>query len=79
MILLDNSIIFTSIPKIQAALHLSPAGPAWVQDAYVQAALTAGSCLLTACLLTVLGLILPGARTRSNANVRSCISVKEAR
>lgn len=34
MILLDNSIIFTAIPKIQAAMHLSPAGLAWVQDAY---------------------------------------------
>ena len=34
MILLDNSIIFTAIPKIQAAMHLSSAGLAWVQDAY---------------------------------------------
>jgi EmrB/QacA subfamily drug resistance transporter len=34
MILLDNSIIFTAIPKIQAAMDLSPAGLAWVQDAY---------------------------------------------
>jgi len=34
MILLDNSIIFTALPKINAAMRLSPAGLAWVQDAY---------------------------------------------
>jgi EmrB/QacA subfamily drug resistance transporter len=34
MILLDNSIIFTAIPRIQAAMHLSSVGLAWVQDAY---------------------------------------------
>src|SRR5580692_8305768 len=34
MILLDNSIIFTALPKIDAAMRLSPAGLAWVQDAY---------------------------------------------
>ncbi len=34
MILLDNSIIFTALPKIQAAMRFSPAGLAWVQDAY---------------------------------------------
>jgi MFS family permease len=34
MILLDNSIIFTAVPKIQATMRLSPAGLAWVQDAY---------------------------------------------
>ncbi len=34
MILLDNSIIFTAIPRIQAAMHMSSAGLAWVQDAY---------------------------------------------
>ena len=34
MILLDNSIIFTALPKIDAALRFSPAGLAWVQDAY---------------------------------------------
>jgi hypothetical protein len=34
MILLDNSIIFTALPKIDAALRFSPAGLARVQDAY---------------------------------------------
>ncbi len=34
MILLDNSIIFTALPKIHAAMRFSPAGLAWVQDAY---------------------------------------------
>lgn len=34
MILLDNSIIFTALPKIHAAMQLSTAGVAWVQDAY---------------------------------------------
>jgi EmrB/QacA subfamily drug resistance transporter len=34
MILLDNSIIFTALPKIHAAMHLSSPGLAWVQDAY---------------------------------------------
>jgi EmrB/QacA subfamily drug resistance transporter len=34
MILLDNSIIFTALPTIHTALHYSPTGLAWVQDAY---------------------------------------------
>lgn len=34
MILLDNSIIFTALPKIESAMHLSVTGLAWVQDAY---------------------------------------------
>ncbi len=34
MILLDNSIIFTALPKVHAAVRFSPAGLAWVQDAY---------------------------------------------
>jgi EmrB/QacA subfamily drug resistance transporter len=34
MILLDNSIIFTALPKIHAAMHFSATGLAWVQDAY---------------------------------------------
>jgi EmrB/QacA subfamily drug resistance transporter len=34
MILLDNSIIFTALPKIQTAMDFSPSGLAWVQDAY---------------------------------------------
>jgi predicted MFS family arabinose efflux permease len=45
--------------------------------AHVQAALTAGSCLLAACLLAVLSLILP-VRTISNARERICVSAKEA-
>ncbi|WP_291764090.1 MFS transporter [Cellulomonas sp. 73-145] len=34
MILLDNSVIFTGIPSIQAGLHLDTATLSWVQDAY---------------------------------------------
>jgi len=34
MILLDNSIIFTALPTIGSAMHLSPSGLSWVQDAY---------------------------------------------
>jgi EmrB/QacA subfamily drug resistance transporter len=34
MILLDNSIIFTALPKIHAAMRFSPTGLAWLQDAY---------------------------------------------
>ena len=34
MILLDNSIVFTGLPTIGAAMHLSPVGLSWVQDAY---------------------------------------------
>lgn len=34
MILLDNSIIFTALPTIHAAMHYSTTGLAWVQDAY---------------------------------------------
>jgi len=34
MILLDNSIIFTALPTVERALRFSPAGLAWVQDAY---------------------------------------------
>ena len=34
MILLDNSIIFTVLPKIQQTIGFSGVGPAWVQDAY---------------------------------------------
>ncbi|HET9873927.1 MAG TPA: MFS transporter [Propionibacteriaceae bacterium] len=35
LILLDNSVVFTGLPTIQASLDLSAAGLAWVQDAYV--------------------------------------------
>ncbi|UQX87748.1 MFS transporter [Jatrophihabitans telluris] len=34
MILLDNSIIFTALPRIHSAMHYSDTGLAWVQDAY---------------------------------------------
>jgi EmrB/QacA subfamily drug resistance transporter len=34
MIVLDNSIIFTGIPKIESQLGLSPVSLAWVQNAY---------------------------------------------
>lgn len=34
LILLDNSVIFTGLPSIAAALHLDAAGLSWVQDAY---------------------------------------------
>lgn len=34
MILLDNSVIFTALPSLEAELHLSLAELAWVQDAY---------------------------------------------
>jgi EmrB/QacA subfamily drug resistance transporter len=34
MILLDNSVIFTALPSLEADLHLSATELAWVQDAY---------------------------------------------
>ncbi|MGA7203884.1 MAG: hypothetical protein WBX27_04550, partial [Specibacter sp.] len=34
MIVLDNSIIFTGLPQIQAGMDLSPTALAWVQNAY---------------------------------------------
>lgn len=34
MIILDNSIIFTGLPSIQATMDFSPTGLTWVQDAY---------------------------------------------
>ncbi len=34
LILLDNSVIFTGLPSIAAALDLGPTGLSWVQDAY---------------------------------------------
>lgn len=43
MILLDSSVIFTGLPKIQAAMRFSPTGLAWVQDSY---ALVFGGLLL---------------------------------
>lgn len=35
MVILDNSIIFTGLPKIEASMHFSPSSLAWVTDAYV--------------------------------------------
>lgn len=34
MIVLDNSIIFTGLPRIQGSMGLSPAALSWVQNAY---------------------------------------------
>jgi EmrB/QacA subfamily drug resistance transporter len=34
LILLDNSVVFTGLPSIAAAMNLGPAGLSWVQDAY---------------------------------------------
>ena len=34
MVILDNSIVFTGLPKIEAAMSFSPTGLTWVQDAY---------------------------------------------
>jgi len=43
MIILDNSIIFTGLPSIQAELGFSTTGLSWIQDAYT---LTFGGLLL---------------------------------
>jgi EmrB/QacA subfamily drug resistance transporter len=45
MVILDNSIIFTGVPRIQAAMGFSPTGLSWVQDAYT---LVFGGLLLLA-------------------------------
>ena len=34
MVILDNSIIFTGLPRIEAAMAFSPTSLTWVQDAY---------------------------------------------
>lgn len=34
LIVLNNSIIFTGLPQIQASMHLSPGGMAWAQNAF---------------------------------------------
>jgi MFS family permease len=34
MVILDNSIIFTGLPKIEEAMAFTPTGLTWVQDAY---------------------------------------------
>jgi len=48
MIVLDNSIIFTALPSIEAAMAFSPTGLSWVQNA---------------CTLVFGGLLLLGARS----------------
>lgn len=45
MIILDNSIIFTGLPRIQADMSLSATGLSWVQNAYT---LVFGGLLLLA-------------------------------
>jgi MFS family permease len=55
MVILDNSIIFTGLPRIEAAMHFSPAGLTWVQDA---------------CTLVFGGLLLLGARAGAIAGRR---------
>lgn len=53
MILLDNSVIFAGLPTIGRAMHLSPVGLSWVQDAYTL--VFGGLLLLGARLGDVLG------------------------
>ncbi len=67
-------------PRSSRQRHCGGARAA-VLTAHVQAALTAGSCLLTACLLVVLGLItgVAGGTTFMNASQSICISATEAR
>ncbi|MCW1805464.1 MFS transporter [Brachybacterium squillarum] len=60
MIVLDNSIIFTGLPRIRAELQLSPAGLAWAQNAYT---------------LVFGGLLLLGARTGDLLGRRRVFSV----
>jgi EmrB/QacA subfamily drug resistance transporter len=53
MIILDNSIIFTGLPRIQAEMNLSATGLSWVQDAYTL--VFGGLLLLGARLGDILG------------------------
>lgn len=53
MIILDNSIIFTGLPRIQAEMSLSATGLSWVQNAYTL--VFGGLLLLGARLGDVLG------------------------
>jgi EmrB/QacA subfamily drug resistance transporter len=53
MIILDNSIIFTGLPKLQAEMHLSATGLSWVQNAYTL--VFGGLLLLGARLGDILG------------------------
>jgi EmrB/QacA subfamily drug resistance transporter len=34
MVILDNSIMFTGLPRVESAMGFSPSGLTWVQDAY---------------------------------------------
>src|SRR4051812_367810 len=34
MVILDNSIIFTGLPRIESSMHFGVTGLTWVQDAY---------------------------------------------
>ena len=34
MVILDNSIMFTGLPRIESAMGFSPGGLTWVHDAY---------------------------------------------
>ena len=56
MILPDNSVIFTGLPSIRAAMDLSTAGLSWVQDAYTL--VFGGLLLLGARLGDLLGRVL---------------------
>ena len=53
MIILDNSIIFTGLPRIQSELNLSATGLSWVQNAYTL--VFGGLLLLGARLGDILG------------------------
>lgn len=53
MIILDNSIIFTGLPKLQAEMNLSATGLSWVQNAYTL--VFGGLLLLGARLGDILG------------------------
>jgi EmrB/QacA subfamily drug resistance transporter len=53
MIILDNSIIFTGLPRIQAEMNLSATGLSWVQNAYTL--VFGGLLLLGARLGDILG------------------------
>ncbi len=55
MVILDNSIIFTGLPRIESSMHFSPTGLTWVQDAYT---------------LVFGGLLLLGARAGDNVGRR---------
>ncbi len=59
MVILDNSIIFTGLPRTESAMHFSPTGLTWVSGA-----LTAAAALLAVALVAVLVLIAWRGRAR---------------